>query len=151
MTLSTNLHLPLDSTGIPKTGPSPHGSVTADQAFVLGREEPEFDDCFILNPHPSTVPLASSASHLRLAASFQHPDTALHLTVHTTEPAFQFYTGGYVDVPATHRAPARASRAGFCVEPGRYVNAVNVDDWRGMVVLRRGDVYGSRIVYTAWK
>lgn len=45
---------------------------------------------------------------------------------------------------------ARGARAGFCVEPSRYVNAVNVDEWRAQVLLKRGEVYGSRVVYKGW-
>ena len=42
---------------------------------------------------------------------------------------------------------ARKPRSGFCVEPSRYVNAVNVPEWKGQVILKKGEVYGSRIVY----
>lgn len=68
----------------------------------------------------------------------------------STEPAFQFYTGKYIDVPEVEGVGARGPRSGFCVEPSRFVNAVNVDEWRGQVVLRRGEVYGSRVVYRGW-
>ncbi|KAI9823279.1 MAG: hypothetical protein M1832_002503 [Thelocarpon impressellum] len=150
-TLSTDLALPLDADGIPRSGPSPHDLIRAGQTFTLGESGPALDDCFVLHAEPSTVPLDTRAAPLRTAATFHHPSTQLHLEVRTTEPAFQFYTGEHVDVPAVGAAPARRSRAGFCVEPGRYVDAVNVPEWRGMVVLRRGQVYGSRIVYTAWR
>ena len=123
----------------------------AKQEFVLGQSEPDFDNCFVLNDKPSTVPLDSRSLPLQTAASFHHPLTNLHLEVQTTEPAFQFYTGKYIDTPAVGEAPARASRAGFAVEPARYTNAINVDQWRGMVLLRRGEAYGSRMVYTAFK
>ena len=75
----------------------------------------------------------------------------MHLEVLTTEPAFQLYTGKYIDVDAVDGTPARKARAGFCVEPSRYINAVNVTEWRNMTVLRRGEIYGSRIAYNAWK
>lgn len=72
------------------------------------------------------------------------------MEVLSTEPAFQFYTGKHIDVPASEGVPARVSRAGFCVEPSRYVNAVNVEEWRGQVVVKKGEVYGSRVVFKAW-
>lgn len=31
------------------------------------------------------------------------------------------------------------------------MDAVNREEWRGMVVVGRGEVYGSRIVYRGWK
>ncbi|KAI9680831.1 MAG: hypothetical protein M1817_004271 [Caeruleum heppii] len=151
VTLSTDLHLPLDEDGIPRLGPQRHPSIRAHQPITLGTLEPRFDECLVLNPVPSTVPLDSRQHPLRTAARFHHSSTGLNLEVRTTEPAFQFYTGDHVDIPAVGDAPPRRSRAGFCVEPGRYVNAVNVEDWRGMVVLRRGQVYGSRTEFIAWE
>jgi aldose 1-epimerase len=80
-----------------------------------------------------------------------HPVTKLHLDVSSTEPAFQFYTGQYVDVAAAEDSPAKPPRAGICVEPQRYINAINVPEWRNMVVLKRGEIWGARTVYKAWK
>jgi len=71
--------------------------------------------------------------------------------VYSTEPAFQFYTGKYIDVPEVPGAPARGKRSGFCVEPSRYVNAINVEEWKNQVLLKKGEKYGSRIVYRAWR
>jgi len=70
--------------------------------------------------------------------------------VHSTEPAFQFYTGKYIETPAVGDLPARGKRSGFCVEPSRFVNAANVPEWRHQMVLKKGEVYGARIVYRAW-
>lgn len=51
---------------------------------------------------------------------------------------------------AVEGVAARGARSGFCVEPGRYTNSINVGDWRGQVVLGKGQVYGSRVVYKGW-
>jgi aldose 1-epimerase len=71
-----------------------------------------------------------------------------------SRPAFQFYTGKYIDVPEVKSdnglIAARGARSGFCVEPSRFVNAVNVPGWKEQVVLKKGDVYGARIVYRGW-
>lgn len=82
--------------------------------------------------------------------SAYHPETKLHLEVLSTEPSFQFYTGIYIDVPAVDGVEARGQLAGFCVEPGRYVNAVNTEEWKEQVVLKKGEKYGARIVYKGW-
>ncbi|KAI9799188.1 MAG: hypothetical protein M1833_004228 [Piccolia ochrophora] len=150
-TLTTDQYLPRDNNGIPKTGVTTHPTVTKGEAFTLDAAEPVFDDCFVLNSDLESISLDSRSSPLRTAAKFYHPSTKIHLEVQTTEPAFQFYTGDYVDTPTIETAPQRGPRSGFCVEPCRYVNAVNVEDWRHMVLLRRGEIYGSRIVYRAWK
>lgn len=106
----------------------------------------------MLNPEtPNAVPIDTRGSTLnKLVAAF-HPDSKIHLEVYSTEPAFQIYTGKGIDVPAVEGAPARGSRAGFCVEPSRWVNAVNIPEWRDQVVLKKGETYGARIVYKAWK
>jgi aldose 1-epimerase len=106
---------------------------------------------------PATVPPDTRARPLRLNVAARHAGSRVRLEVHSTEPAFQLYTGRYIDVPEARDdagrvvSPARVARAGFCVEPSRFVNAVNVDAWRGMVVLRRGQLYGARVVYRAWQ
>ncbi|KAI9834240.1 MAG: hypothetical protein M1819_003078 [Sarea resinae] len=149
-TLHTSSHLPFDSTSVPLGSIGPYPSLPASP-FTLGPKEPDFDDCFVLNPNPSTIPLDSRSLPLKPAASFSHPDTKLHLDVLTTEPAFQFYTGGFVDVPAVAGVDARGPRAGLCVEACRYVNAVNVPEWRHTVVVKPGEKFGARTVWRAWK
>lgn len=155
LSLITNAHLPLDPTGIPSTTASAPFSAFVgghDNPFVLGAEAPDVDDCFVLNPSsPSSVPIDTRASPLNKLVAAEHPGSGVHLEVWSTEPAFQFYTGKHVDVPETAGAPARGARAGFCVEPSRWVNAVNVPEWRNQVVLKKGETYGARIVYRAWK
>jgi aldose 1-epimerase len=149
-TLSTTQYLPLDSTGIPTGHITSYPGITPNQPFTLGLTDPDIDDCFIVNPDPSSVPLDTRPLPLHLLGSFSHPLTSVHLQVFSTEPAFQFYTGKYIDVPATESSPARPPRSGFCVEPSRYVNAPNVGEWRGMCLVKRGEVWGSRTVYKAW-
>lgn len=151
MTLCTSSHLPLDAGGIPVGGPRPFSGVEANKEFTLGPREPDFDDCFVVNESPETVALDTRPEPLRKLVTAFHPESKVHLEVHSTEPAFQFYTGKYIDVPEVNGVPARPARSGFCVEPSRYVNACNVDEWKGMVLLKKGQKYGTRLVYRAWQ
>lgn len=123
----------------------------ANKPFTLGTTEPDIDDCFVSNQDPSSVPVDTRSQPLDVKASFYHPESKIHLEVLSTEPAFQFYTGKYIDVPAVAGVPARAKRSGFCVEPSRYVNAVNFEEYQTMVLLKKGEKYGSRIVYRTWE
>lgn len=158
VSLCTNTYLPVDDTGIPTSGPEPYPNITPNQTFTLGPTDPDIDDCFALlppYPTPGSIPLDTRSLPLTRLVSAYHPTSKIHLEVHSTDPAFQFYTGKYIDVPAVETADgkevkARGARSGFCVEPSRFVNAVNVPEWRDMVVLKKGDVYGSRIVYKGW-
>lgn len=142
--------MPLDSTGIP-TGTIEKFPRDATVPFILQPSEPHIDDVFVVESDPSKIPLDTRSQPLKLLAKFSHPDTKMHLEVHSTEPAFQFYTGKYIDVPRVEGAPARGEGAGFCIEPSRYVNAVNEPKWRSMSVLKKGQVFGCKNVYRAWK
>lgn len=152
VTLCSSHFLPVDDGGIPTSASTAsYPGVTANKTFNLGATEPDIDDCFIVDPSTaSSIPLDTRSSPLTKLVTAYHPATKNHLEVLSTEPAFQFYTGKYIDVPEVDGVKARGARAGFCVEPSRYVNAVNVDEWRGQVVLRKGEVYGSRVVYRGW-
>jgi aldose 1-epimerase len=151
VTLTTNLHQEVDETSIPTGSIRPYPGIEVNQAFTLGPREPDIDHCFIVNANPDSVPIDTRTLPVNKLASFYHPKSGVHLEVHSTEPAFQFYTGKYIDVPQTGSTPARGPRAGFCVEPSRYVNAINHEKWRDMVILKRGQTYGSRIIYRAWE
>lgn len=153
LSLTTDSHLQMDPTWIPTCGPTPHPDITANKSFTLGKDKPEFNGCFIVIQSYEHIPLDTRSLPLKSLASAYHPDTKIHLEVLSTEPAFQFYTGDYIDVKEVHGEDGiqkRGPRSGFCVEPSRYVNAVNVPSWREQVLLRKGEVYGSRIVYRAW-
>lgn len=104
-----------------------------------------------METNPTEVPLDTRGMPLKKLAEFSHPNTSMHLEVHSTEPAFQFYTGKYIDVPEVEGAPARGEGAGFCVEPSRFVNAINEPEWRNMVVLKKGQLFGCKNMYKAWK
>ncbi len=153
MSLGTDSHLPLDSSWIPVSNPTKHPGISTNKPFTLGVTEPNFNECFIMTQPHEHIPLDTRPLPLKSLVTAYHPDTKIHLEVLSTEPAFQFYTGEYIDVEGLQGEDGiqkRGSRSGFCVEPCRYVNAVNVPSWREQVLLRQGEVYGSRIVYRAW-
>ncbi|ORY68248.1 galactose mutarotase-like domain-containing protein [Pseudomassariella vexata] len=151
--LCTPSYLPVDGDGIPTGGPKDFTKVAVNSYFTLGAVAPDIDDCFVVDAKssPSQVPLDTRSCSLTKLVSASHAESKVHLEVLSTEPAFQFYTGKYIDVKAAEGAPARGPRSGFCVEPSRYVNACNVDEWKAQMLLKKGDKYGSRTVYRAWK
>lgn len=151
--LCTASYLPVDDGGIPTGDPTPFPAVATDTAFTLGPVEPDIDDCFVVDPSasPSAVPLDTRSEPLTKLISAHHLESKIHLEVLSTEPAFQFYTGKYIDVPAVEGVGARSARSGFCVEPSRFVNAANEDKWKSQTLLKKGDTYGARTVYRAWK
>ena len=61
-----------------------------------------------------------------------------------------------MDVPEAEtgegvKVVARGKRCGICVEPSRYVDAAGREEWRGMCRLRKGEVFGAKTIYKAWK
>ncbi|MCJ1236595.1 hypothetical protein MMC14_004576 [Varicellaria rhodocarpa] len=158
VTLGTNLHLEIAPDGIP-TGriiTFPTVPSTPNTPFTLTVSEPDPDDCFIMNPNPSSVPIDTRSLPPKQLITMYHPNTGLHLVINSTEPAFQFYAGRFVDVPEVEtsggvKVAARGKRCGICVEPSRYVNAAGREEWRGMCRLRKGEVFGARTIYQAWK
>jgi aldose 1-epimerase len=147
--LSTNLYLPVDEGGIPTGGPTVYDAADLSKV-TLGVTEPDVDDCFVFDAPPNSCPIDTREQPLKKLVTAYHPRTKIHLEVLSTEPAFQFYTGKYIDVPSVEGLPARGARSGFCVEPSRFVNAANVEEWKGQVLLKKGEVYGSRTVYRGW-
>ncbi|CAG9941189.1 unnamed protein product [Clonostachys rosea f. rosea IK726] len=151
VTLATNQHLPIDDIAIPTSGPVPFPGLDTSKPFLLTSTGPDVDHCFTIDTDPSSTPVDTRNSPLRVNITAHHPGTGIHLEVLSTEPGFQFYTGHGIDVPAVDGLPARSHRAGFCCEPSRWVNAANVPEWKSQVLLKEGETYGTRIVYKAWK
>ncbi|EQK98385.1 aldose-1-epimerase [Ophiocordyceps sinensis CO18] len=150
VTLATRNHLPVDDSSVPTGPPVPFPALDTAEPFVLGPAGPDVDHCFTVAADASSVPIDTRCQPLVRNLSAHHAKTGIHLDVLSTEPAFQFYTGHFTQVPAVDGVPARGPRSAFCCEPGRFVNACNVPEWRGMTVLKRGELYGARIVYRIW-
>lgn len=150
VTLATNQHLPVDDTAIPTGGPQPFPGLDTSKPFTMTSTGPDVDHCFVLADDPSAVPVDTRDQPLRRNLVAHHPATGVNLEVLSTEPAFQFYTGKGINVPATGRLPARGPCSGFCCEPSRWVNAANTPEWQGQTLLRKGETYGARIVYKGW-
>lgn len=99
-----------------------------------------YDNCFIVNKDGRELDTRNRPLALVLEACNASGD--IKFSAYTTEPAFQLYTGDGVNT-AEH-----TGRSGFCVEPSRFVDAINHKDWSKQVVLRKGNVYGALVKYT---
>ena len=166
VSLGTNHYQELDSNQIPTGKIIKHPAVPSpDTNFTLTSTQPSFDDCFVL---PSTtdssdfssvaasVPLDTRPLPLRRLCSLSHPDTGLNLEISSTEPAFQFYTGEGIEVDELENAdgtkvPPMGARKGIAIEPSRFVDCAGREEWRGMCLMKKGDIWGARSVYRAWK
>ncbi|CAM9012390.1 unnamed protein product [Wickerhamomyces anomalus] len=104
------------------------------QNFKL--EDRKFDDCFILNESSSIDTRSNQLIEIFKASTPSHS-----LTIQSTEPSFQFYTGDGVNIQNFH------SRSGFAVEPGRFIDAINSPIYSNQVVLNKDETYGSKTKY----
>ncbi|KAG5980889.1 hypothetical protein E4U55_003530 [Claviceps digitariae] len=150
VTLSSNHLLPNDEQSLPTGPPVPHATIDTTKPFTLTATEPRIDHCFTKVTEPASVPIDTRSQPLTRDLAASHAKTGIHLEVLSTEPSYQFYTGDFTDVPAVDGLSAKGGRSAFCCEPGRWVNAVNVPEWRSMTMLKKGETFGSRIVYKAW-
>ncbi|KAL8937692.1 MAG: hypothetical protein Q9216_004302 [Gyalolechia sp. 2 TL-2023] len=158
VTLGTDNYLELDAHQVPTGNITLFPSIPpAGVSFTLGPTEPAIDDCFVIDTAaPTSCPLDTRNLPMHMLATISHPNTGLHLEIHSTEPAFQFYTGDGLYIPKVEtddgvKIPSRGKRSGIAIEPSRYVNCAGREEWRGMCRLRKGELWGAKSVYRAWK
>ncbi|KAI7867841.1 aldose 1-epimerase [Spinellus fusiger] len=93
----------------------------------------------------STLPLLN-------VATIYSPETGIAMDFETTEPGFQFYTGGgiahgvFTGTKYQHQSSI-GTHSGFCLESQRPPDAVNKPQWRDSVLLKKGENYGSKTVF----
>jgi len=85
---------------------------------------------------------------LRLAATLHAPASGRTMTLHTTEPALQFYSGNFLDGTLIgHDGEAYERGAALCLEPQHSPDSPHHADWPS-TILRPGQTYRSTSVYT---
>ena len=90
---------------------------------------------------------------MRKAVVAYAPETGIQMEFATTEPAFQFYTGNFIKSGVftgkkSQDGVAYGTHAGFCLESSRNPDAPNKPDWQSSVLLKKGDTYGSKTVFS---
>ena len=97
-----------------------------------------YDHNFVLN---------RTGDGLSLAARVMEPTTGRTLTVSTTEPGVQFYTGNFLDGTLTGKGGrVYGRRAGLCLETQHYPDSPNQPNFPS-TVLRPGREYRSKTVF----
>jgi aldose 1-epimerase len=85
---------------------------------------------------------------LRLAARLEDPASGRAMTLHTTEPALQFYSGNFLDGSLVgHENEAYRKGDAICLEPQHSPDSPHHAEWP-TTGLRPGEVYRSTSVYT---
>jgi len=105
---------PTTGTPLDFSAPTPVGE-RIDASFPALEAAGGYDHYYVLDGEPGAM---------RPAAVIREPGSGRTLTVLTTQPGFQFYSGNGLD--ETGRGGARyGRRAGLCVEPSGFVDAPN--------------------------
>jgi aldose 1-epimerase len=84
---------------------------------------------------------------VHLAAQVYDSESGREMTVFTTEPGLQFYSGNFLDGSLIGKSEtAYQKHAGFALETQHYPDSPNQPDFPS-TILRPGDTYTSRTVY----
>lgn len=86
-------------------------------------------------------------SGLRSAARVREPKSGRVMTVSTTTPGVQFYTGNHLSGVKGKKGHTYGKRSGFCLETQHYPDSPNQPLFPS-VVLRPGDEYQQTTVFT---
>jgi aldose 1-epimerase len=98
-----------------------------------------YDHNFVINGQAGTM---------RLAAIASDPESGRKLTVETTEPGVQFYTGNFLDGSfASGHGTKYVKRSGFCLETQHFPDSPNHANFPS-TVLRPGETYHTTTAFT---
>lgn len=91
--------------------------------------------------------LAGVGNEQRIAAELFDKQSGRKLTVLTTEPGTQFYSGNFLDGALKNEKGIPLEQySGLCLEPQHFPNSPNEPNYPS-TILRPGEVYTSTIVY----
>lgn len=91
--------------------------------------------------------LDDMSDELKIAAELHDPASGRKLSVYTTEPGIQFYSGNFLDGSLTNpEGIPFEQNAGLCLEPQHFPNSPNEPEFPS-TILRPEDTYQSRTVY----
>lgn len=111
------------------------GLIDLDEAQL--RFASGYDHNFVLN---------RSNGALTPVARVYEPESGRVLSVSTSEPGVQLYTGNYLDAVPGKDGRTYGPRAGFCLETQHFPDAPNQPDFPS-TILNPGDVYASRTIF----
>jgi aldose 1-epimerase len=151
MMINADRYTPVDSTLIPTGELAPLAGTPFDfrtpTAIGARIEQPDpqlkngggYDHNFVLN---------RGDEGLSLAARVVEPTSGRVLTVATTQPGVQFYTGNFLDGTITGKGGlVYRRRYGFCLETQHFPDSPNHDNFPS-TILRPGGVYQTQTTFT---
>jgi aldose 1-epimerase len=99
---------------------------------------PGYDHNYVLN---------KLQDELSLAAEIYSPETKILLSLYTTQPGMQFYTGNFLDGSVTGKSGiAYTKHSAFCLEPQHFPDTPNIGHFPS-VLLEPNEIYSQKIIY----
>ena len=118
-------------------------------AKVVGKEIDNFDYIQLKNGngYDHNWVLNTAGNKEEAAVVLYAPTTGIELTVYTTEPGIQVYTGNFLDGTVTgKKGIVYNQRVGICLETQKYPDTPNKPEWPSAVV-RPGEKYTSHCTF----
>ena len=84
---------------------------------------------------------------MRLAATVSDPKSGRVMTIHTTEPGIQFYTGNFLDGSNKGRGVIYNKHGAFCLETQHFPDSPNQANFPS-TILRPGEKYQTTTVFS---
>jgi aldose 1-epimerase len=152
LTLEADAFVPVSSGAAIPTGEVRAVEGTAfdfTQATVVGERIGDADEQLVFGRgYDHNWVVRGEAGTLRPAATMRDPQSGRVLTVETTEPGIQFYSGNFLDGSLVGKSGvAYVQRSGFCLETQGFPDAPNQPDFPS-TVLRPGENYRSVTTWT---
>lgn len=136
--MTTGEILPVAGTPMDFTTPKPVGRDYALFDFDQVRNGNGFDHNWVL---------ATEGDITLPAAVLTSPESGVTLTVYTTEPGIQFYSGNFLDGTIRGKGgKTYVQHAGLCLETQHYPDSPNKPEWPS-TMLRPGETYESHTVF----
>lgn len=118
--------------------PKALGAEIGDFSFEQLRNGNGYDHNWVLN---------TAGDVTKPAAVLYSPASGIELTLYTSEPGLQVYTGNFLDGTVTGKhGVVYGQRSGICLETQKYPDTPNKADWPS-AVLRPGERYASRCIF----
>jgi len=97
-----------------------------------------FDHNFVIDKANPTA--------LTTCAKLRDPKSGRVMTVHTTEPGIQFYSGNFLNGQEGKDGKKYAKRSALCLETQHFPDSVNHDNFPS-IILRPGETYRQKTIY----
>ena len=150
LTVAADRYTPVDSTLIPTGALAPVDGTPFDfrtPTAIGARIDLDHEQLRRGRGYDHNWVLNRTDSGLALAARVTEPTSGRTLTISTTEPGIQFYSGNFLDGSIRGKDGRRyAHRSGFCLETQHYPDSPNQPGFPS-TILRPGATYRSTTVF----